>query len=95
MSYLTVLYRKLVAVPTKVWYATAAALTVAGSTLVAAAPALATGETASEVYAKEAAEKASSEGSGAIKVFAIGVIGLIILIVVVFFIWKLIRRVMH
>jgi hypothetical protein len=71
-----------------------AMVSVALAAVVAPVAALATG-TPAEEYAEEAAKKVSTEGSGAIKVFALGVIGLIILVVVIFFIWKLIRRVMH
>jgi hypothetical protein len=67
---------------------------VAIAAAVAPVAAMATG-TPAEEYATEAATKVSTEGDGAVKVFALGVIGLIILIVVIFFIWKLIRRVMH
>jgi hypothetical protein len=79
--------------------AVVSALVVTGAgvaSLMVPAIASATGEpTAAEKYAEEAATKATSEGSGAVTKFAIGIIGLLILLAVVFLVWKLIRRVMH
>jgi hypothetical protein len=50
-------------------------------------------ETAAENFSGQTAEESGNIIGGALKVFALGVLGLVVLITVVTFVWKLIRKV--